>query len=122
MGEERPGRRLALLRRPAAVLPSHVGHRPRGRDPVTGPETITGWTVPGDQPITIELRPVPSWELFHEGRYVGQVDHLIGLFRWQAHGYGQDLDEHRVAAVADFDSREEAVQWLLDGYLSRAES
>ena len=90
---------------------------------MTDPETVTGWTVPGDQPITVELRPVPSWELYHGGRYVGLLDHWVGMGdMWKVHGYGLDLDGHRVAVEADFDSRDEAVQWLLDGYLTRAES
>jgi hypothetical protein len=93
-----------------------------GGDPVTGPETITGWTVPGDKPITVTLEPVTSRTsyVYCEGRYVGILAFDYDV--WRGYGYGQGLDGHRVAVEDDFDTREEAVQWLVDGYLSRAES
>jgi hypothetical protein len=87
---------------------------------MTGPETVTGYTVPGDQPISITLEPV-QWLAFDaDGDYVGILAHDFDV--WRGYGVGPDLDGHRVAVEDDFDSREEAVQWLLDGYLTRAEA
>ena len=98
---------------------------------MSGPETVTGWTVPGDQPITVTLEPV-QWLMFDaDDNYVGMLGKFDGPLgrieevkpvSFSARGYGQDLDGHRVQVEADFDTREEAVQWLLDGYLTRAES
>jgi hypothetical protein len=96
---------------------------------MTGPETVTGYTVPGDQPITVTLKPrnwqgFHGWELFAAGDYFGLVGQYgAGPYTFRAYGTGLGLDLQPVALEADFDSREEAVQWLLDGYLTaRAES
>jgi hypothetical protein len=92
---------------------------------VTGPETVTGWTVPGDQPITVTLESrnwegfFRGWEVFVGARWVGLIGGYEYPQRFRGYGYGSGLDGR---GFDDFDTRAEAVQWLLDGYLTRAES
>jgi hypothetical protein len=62
-----------------------------------------------------------GWQVFDAGDYMGLVVRYDGQ-RFRAYGVGLSLDLEPVQAELEFTSRDEAVEWLLDGHLQGAGS